>query len=86
MNGQRIMVFLRLAMFSTIVFIGDTFPPQRMPNPTAVLSDLGEDDEARCRARSSLRDRAAGTGCRAGRRPIDFCAGSEAIFNRHSAS
>src|SRR4051812_15446989 len=31
-----------LEAVSTIVFIGDTFPPQRMPNPTAVLSDVGE--------------------------------------------
>ena len=27
---------------STIVFIGDTFPPQRMPDSTAILSDVGE--------------------------------------------
>src|SRR5690349_6406847 len=27
---------------STIVFIGDTFPPQRMPDPTAILRDVGE--------------------------------------------
>lgn len=31
-----------LEAVSTIVFIGDTFPPQRMPNPTAILSDVGE--------------------------------------------
>ena len=27
---------------STIVFIGDTFPPQRMPDSTAILKDVGE--------------------------------------------
>ncbi len=27
---------------STVVFIGDIFPPQRMPDPAAVLKDVGE--------------------------------------------